>query len=193
MPNLPSAALTRTAERARAAAIVARVLPLTNVQSMTLVETVDAVCAAILRTAELDDPTIRAVLAALFEHQMPTAASSQPEHRLRLTDRDREMLRDLGGRIHAIRTARQLSEHLIARETGIPPERLRDLERGVAAPTVLALHRLAHELQVSLPMLLDTTLSPLELLATLARRARATRVDPPADEQSTGDLPEGGR
>ena len=110
-----------------------------------------------------------------------------------LTDRDREMLRDLGGRIHAIRTARQLSEHLIARETGTPPKRLRDFERGVDAPTVLALHRLAHELQVSLSMLLDMTGSPLELLATLARRARTTRVDPPADEENAGDLPDGDR
>lgn len=168
MTNVPSVPLTRTADRARAAAIVAGALHVTPIRSFTLVETVDAVSAAVLRTAGLDDTTIRAVLAALWEHPLPAAPAGQPTRGLQLTDREREFLRDLGQRLRTVRAARRLAPPVIRRMTGIAGDQLGDIERGIAVPTVLGLHRIADVLQVPLPLLVDQTHTPLELLRLLA-------------------------
>lgn len=169
MSNVPPVPLTRTGDRARAAAIVAGVLHCTPTRSFTLVETVDATSAAVLRTAGLDDTTSRAVLAALWEHPLPAAPAGQPARGLRLTDREREFLRDLGQRLRTVRAARQLTLPVIRRMTGIAGDQLTDLEQGIAVPTVLGLHRMSDALQVPLPLLVDHTRTPLELLRLLAR------------------------
>ena len=183
MSNVPPVPLTRTADRARAAAIVAGALHRTPVQSFTLVETVDAVCAAVLRTAGLDDTTIRAVLAALWEHPLPAAPAGYPTRGLRLTDREREFLRDLGQRLRTIRSARRLTGPVIRRLTGIAADQLEDIERGIAVPTVLGLHRIADALQTPLPLLLDPTRTPLELLRILARSHPGAEDPTGQDEQ----------
>lgn len=187
MTNVPPVPLTRTADRARAAAIIAGVLHCTPIRSFTLVETVDAVSAAVLRTAGLDDTTIRAVLAALWEHPLPAAPAGEPVRGLRLTDREREFLRDLGQRLRIVRSARRVTPPVIRRMTGIAGDQLADIERGIAVPTVLGLHRIADVLQVPLPLLVDQTHTPLELLRLLAgSQTRDSGADPAGQDEQPG-------
>lgn len=186
MSNVPPAPLTRTADRARAAAIVAGALHTTATRAFTLVETVDATCAAVLRTAGLDDTTTRAVLAALWEHPLPDAPAGRPLRGLRLTDREREFVRDLGQRVRIVRSARRLTGPVIRRMTGIGVDQLDDIERGIAVPTVLGLHRIAEVLEMPLPLLVDQTRTPLELLRILARTAGESAA-------GAGEQPDGAR
>jgi hypothetical protein len=162
--------LTRTADRARAAALVTGAVKCPIGEAFAVLETVDALSAAVLRIAGLNDTTIRAVLAALWTHPVQSGPAAEPARRLSLTDREREFLRDLGERIHLLRRARRLDTAWIRRSTGIPTDQLADTERGVGVPTALALYRLADALQVPLPLLLDTAKSPLDILRELAAR-----------------------
>ena len=170
MSNVSALPLTRTADRARAAALLAGAVKRPMGEAFAVLETVDALSAAVLRIAGLDDTTIRAVLAALWIHPVQSAPAAEPIRRLRLSDREREFLRDLGDRIQLLRRARRLDTAGIRRSTGIPTDQLADTERGVGIPTVLALYRLADALQVPLPLLLDTAKSPLDILRELAAR-----------------------
>lgn len=123
-------------------------------------------------------------LAALFAHPRSSTPAARAAGASRLADRDREFLRGLGQRLHAVRTARQVEPPVILRSTGIRSDQLADLERGVAAPTILALHRFAEALQVPLPLLVDHTRSPLDLLLTLARRESTSGRDDDQPEDS---------
>jgi hypothetical protein len=140
-------------------------------QAMTayrMVEVVDAVSVAVLRTAGADDPTARDVLATLWEQfRAPTADIPTPT--LRRSDRERE-LRGLGERIRVVRRGRRLSRPRAGRLAGIGPDQLADLERGSATPNALTIHRLADVLQVPLPLLVDEKQAPVDLLRQLLRR-----------------------
>jgi transcriptional regulator with XRE-family HTH domain len=179
--NVPPLLLTRSAERARAAAVIMNALHSTDTQAFTLVDTLDAASAAVLRTAGLDDNTIRVVLAALWEHPLSSADTGEDLGTLRVTDRDRELLRDLGQRLRTVRLARRLRASEVARTTHIPVGPLHDLEAGMAAPTVLALYRLADALRAPLPLLIDPLKSPTDVVVTLAR---AEGLFPPAPADS---------
>ena len=65
MTNLPPLPLTTSGERARAAAMLAAALHCQAMTAYRMVEIVDAVSAAVLRTAGADDPIARAVLSKL--------------------------------------------------------------------------------------------------------------------------------
>jgi hypothetical protein len=54
MTNLPPVPLTRSGDRARAASIVVAAARITAVEAFRLMDTVDAVAAAVLTTAGLD-------------------------------------------------------------------------------------------------------------------------------------------
>lgn len=165
--------LTRTAERVRAAAIVAGTLRCPAGQAIALVETIDTLSAAVLRIAGLRDPAIRIVLAALWNHPgASSAAAAEPARRLRLSDREREFLLDLGERVNLLRRARQQDAPLVWKATGIPTDQLADIERGTGVPTALALYRLADLLEVPLPLLLDARISPLDMIREIAARQR---------------------
>jgi hypothetical protein len=160
--------LTRVSDRERAATIVETAPHFPRVDANTLVDALDAVSAALLRSAGLSDTAARAVLAALWDQPVPSAALDVPPRTPRRTDREREYLRDLGQRIHVIRRARRRSSADICRTLDLHPEVLRDLEQGNAIPNALLLHRLAAALQVPVPMLVDPTATPRKVLRLLA-------------------------
>lgn len=173
MKNVPPLSpLTQLADRGRAEAIVAGALRCTPVQATILLNTVDALSASVLRIAGLDDASIRAAMAALWEHPVRSAPAGESIGRLRITDREREFVRDLGSRIHVVRRARRLETAAIRRLTSIPGDQLIDVERGIAIPTVLALYRLGDTLRVPLPLLIDEKQAPIDLLRELAARER---------------------
>jgi hypothetical protein len=63
--------LTTSGERALAAAMLAAALQCQAVTAYQMVEIVDAVSAAVLRTAGADDPTARDVLSKLWAGEWP--------------------------------------------------------------------------------------------------------------------------
>ena len=172
MSNLPPVPLTRSGDRARAAAIVAAAARITSVEAFRLMETVDAVAAAVLTTAGLDETTTRRVLTVLWQQPTPSDNATRPTLGLRVSDIEWGFLRELGTRIQAVRTARRLGLPAIAGVTGIPYQQLLDAERGTAILSVLGVYRVAEALEV-LPADLLTDLEPLELLRRLAARMRA--------------------
>ena len=180
MTNLPPVPLTRSGDRARAASIVAADTGITVVEAFRLMDTVDAVTAAVLTTAGLDETTTRRVLTALWQQPTPTATTTRPVNGLRVSDVEWTFLRELGTRIRAIRTARRLGLPAVTRATGIPYQQLLDAERGTAILSVLGIYRVAETLEV-LPGDLITDLEPLELLRRLAARMRA--------DESSSDQP----
>jgi hypothetical protein len=180
MSNLPPVPLTRSGDRARAAAIVAAAARITSVEAFRLMETVDAVAAAVLTTAGLDETTTRRVLTVLWQQPTPAHNAARPSFGLRVSDVEWSFLRELGTRIRAVRTARRLGLPAVARVTGIPYQQLLDAERGTAILSVLGVYRVAEALEV-LPAELLTDVEPLELLRRLAVRMRA--------EESSSDQP----
>jgi CBS-domain-containing membrane protein len=169
----PLTPLTQPADRSRANAIVAGRLRCTTAEAAAILITVDALSASVLGVAGLDEASIRAAMAALWEHPVRSAPAGDPTSRLRVTDREREFLRDLGVRIRVVRQARRLEPPAIRRATSIPGDQLVDVERGIAIPTVLALYRLGDTLQIPLPLLIDEKQAPIDLLQQLAARERA--------------------
>ena len=178
MSNLPPPPLTTAAQRSRATAILTGAQLRPAAASAALIETLDLICAAVVRTAGVDTATARMALAALWEHPVQSAVAAQPRRQLRISDREREFLRDLGERIRFVRGARRKPIARIALATGIPYDQIGDLERGVGLPTLLGLYRLGEALETPLPLLLDETKTQLDLLRALAS-LQTTRTDPP--------------
>jgi transcriptional regulator with XRE-family HTH domain len=180
--------LTRTAERSRAAVLITGALRNSSTDAYALVDTLDAVTGAVLRTAGLDDATSRLVLAAMWEHPHPDAPASQNGRGIRLSDRDRELLRDLGARLRMVRRARRLSVPATARMTGISEFQLQDLEDGVAPPSAVALYRLADALRAPLSLLVDHRKAPWDVVVALAR-AEGMAIPDPAGEAEPAESP----
>jgi len=177
MTNLPPVPLTRSGDRARAAAILAAAARITAVEAFRLMDTVDAVAAAVLTTAGLDETTTRRVLTVLWQQPTPTHNAARPSLGLRVSDVEWSFLRELGTRIQAVRTARRFGLPEVTRMTGIPYQQLLDAERGTAILSVLGVYRVAEALEV-LPADLITDIEPLELLRRLAARMRADDPSP---------------
>jgi hypothetical protein len=140
-------------------------------------DTLDAVAAAVLTTAGLDETTTRRVLTFLWQQPTPTHNAARPILGLRVSDVEWSFLRELGTRIQAVRTARRLGLPAIARVTGIPYQQLLDAERGTAILSVLGVYRVAEALEV-LPADLITDVEPLELLRRLSARMRGDDPSP---------------
>ena len=148
MTNLPPVPLTRSGHRARAAAIVAAAARITPVEAFRLMDTVDAVAAAVLtdRRAGRDDhpPGADRPVAAADPH---STRPTRPVHGLRVSDVEWTFVRELGTRIQAVRTARRLGLPAVTRVTGIPYQQLLDAERGTAILSVLGVYRVAEALR----------------------------------------------
>src|SRR5829696_5449688 len=78
MTNVPPVPLTRSGERARAAGIIAAAARITSIEAFRLVDIVDAIAAAALAAAGLDEKTTRRVLTTLWE---PPTSSARPADR----------------------------------------------------------------------------------------------------------------
>lgn len=139
-------------------------------------DTLDAVAAAVLTTAGLDETTTGRVLTFLWQQPTPTHNAARPILGLRVSDVEWSFLRELGTRIQAVRT-RRLRLSAIARVTGIPYQQLLDAERGTAILSVLGVYRVAEALEV-LPADLITDVEPLELLRRLSARMRGDDPSP---------------
>lgn len=177
MTNVPPVPLTRSGERARAAGIIAAAARITSIEAFRLVDTVDAIAAAALAAAGLDEKTARRVLTTLWEPPTSSAPASRPASGVRVCDTEWTFLRDLGVRIRAVRSARRLGLPAVARTTGILYTQLLDAERGTAILSVLGLYRVAEALEV-LPVDLIAEQEPLELLRRLAARMQAADPSP---------------
>src|SRR5215217_2061107 len=97
------APLSLVRERERAAAVLGSARHFPAVDAVTLIDALDAVCAALLRSAGLSDPAARAVLAALWDDPVPSATSDVPPRTPRRTELENAFLRDVGQRVHVIR------------------------------------------------------------------------------------------
>jgi hypothetical protein len=162
------APLSLVRERERAAAVLDSAPHFPAVDTVTLIDALDAVCAALLRSAGLSNTAARAVLAALWDDPVPSAALDVPARTPRRTELESAFLRDLGQRIHIIRRARHRSTEDVCGVLGLRPLDLLDLEQGTAMPNALLLYRLAAVLQVPVPILVDPKATPLKVLRLLA-------------------------
>ena len=168
MPATPPLSLVK--DRERAAEIVEAAPHFPAVDAITLIDALDAVCAALLRSAGLADTAARAVLAALWDEPVPSAALDVPQRTPWRTEVESAFLSDLGQRIHIVRRVRHRSSADVCRVIGLRPPDLLDLEQGTAMPSALLLYRLAVALQVPVPMLVDPKATPLKILRLLAGR-----------------------
>jgi hypothetical protein len=155
-------------ERVRATAMADSTSRRPGIDGFTLIETIDSVCAAILRGAGINDIAARAIMAALWDEPVHCTALDPPPRTPWRTDVESEFLRDVGLRVHVIRRARHRSSEDLCRVLSLRPLDLLDIEEGVATPTALLLYRLAMVLQVPVPMLVDPKATPLKVLRLLA-------------------------
>ncbi len=89
-----------------------------------------------------------------------------------------EMLAELGGRLRRFRLQQNLTQAELAREAGISPRTLRNVERGedTQLTTLLRILRVLGRLDSLDAFLPRPRVSPIELLATRGReRQRARR------------------
>jgi DNA-binding XRE family transcriptional regulator len=134
----------------------------------TLVHSLEAVSAGLLRGAGIGDDAARAILGTLWDAPVETSTAAVPPRTPRRVEQERLFLRDLGERVKVIRRARHRSGDDLCRTLDLPRADLHDLESGLVAPSVLLLYRLAAVLQVPVPMLVDpraTTEKVIRLLA----------------------------
>lgn len=141
-------------------------LPLPAAHALVL--TLDAVSAAVLRTATIPDTEAIPILAALWQQPERMADSPAPVRREAATSPRGAYLPGLGQRIHVVRRARRLTAAGVSRRAGIHVSVLRDLEAGVSWPTLPLLLRLAAVFQVPVAMLVDDAATPLRILRLLA-------------------------
>ena len=141
-------------------------LPLPAAHALVL--TLDAVSAAVLRTAEVVDEEAFPILAALWQHPERITDRPTPRRRRGPASPREDYLPELGERIHVVRRARRLTASGVSRRAGIHVSVLRDLEAGVSWPTLPLLLRLAGVFQVPVAMLVDEAATPLRILRLLA-------------------------
>ena len=151
-------------EQALDLTITATGLPLPAAHSLVL--TLDAVSTAVLRAAGVPAADAWPILAALW--QVPERITDSPIYRRRPTEPASDYLLGLGERVHVVRRARRLTLTGVHRRTEISVSVLRDLEAGVASPTLVMLLRLADVFQVPVAMLVDEKATPLRILRLLA-------------------------
>jgi hypothetical protein len=160
--------------RERAIALDRAATGLPEIAAHSLVLTLDATSAAVLRTAGITIADARPILSALW--QQPARITDltpllRPAPIAGSADRDREFLHGLGERIHVTRRARRLSVTTVQAHTRIDASLLRDIEAGTISPSILAVLRLADAFRVPLPLLVDEKATPLRILRLLADAA----------------------
>ena len=178
MTNLPPTPLTTTGQRARAGAILSGALGRPSVASFELVEALDLVCASVVRAAGVDPATARMVLAALWEHPLQSAAAAEPRRGCGSPTGSGSSCATSANESASCAAPAASRSPAIAFATGIPYDQIGDLEHGVGIPTLLGLYRLGEALEIPLPLLLDETKTPLEVLRILAGMQQS-RTEPP--------------
>lgn len=123
-------ALSRAPHRLRATAVLESARPVVGTDAFTLVEAVETVCAALLRSSGVNDDAARAVLAALWDQPPGTADAFIPPRTPRRAEHERRYARDLGQRLHLIRRARRRSSHDLCRILDVSPIDLHELEQA---------------------------------------------------------------
>jgi DNA-binding XRE family transcriptional regulator len=165
---IPPIPLSRAEHRARATALVETARPDMPTDASTLVHSLEAVSAALLRGAGVGDDAARTILGTLWDAPVHTSTATVPPRTPRRVEHERVFLRQLGERVKVIRRARHRSSDDLARILDLAPLDLRNLEAGFVAPSVLLLYRLAAVLQVPVPMLVDPRATPAKVLRLLA-------------------------
>lgn len=174
MDTVPLYIMSPFGNRQRAIDLVGAATGLPEIAANSLVLTLDATTAAVLRTAGITIADARSILSALW--QQPARITDmtpllRPAPVPGSADRDREFLRGLGERIHVTRRARRLSVTTVEAHTRISAGLLRDIEVGAISPSTLTVLRLSDVFRVPLPMLVDEKATPLRILRLLADAA----------------------
>lgn len=168
METVPLDILSPSGNREQALDLIRAATGLPLPAAHTLVVTLDAVSAAVLRTAGVAPADGVRVLSALW--QDPERLTDTPAPRRVAPQRAdaAAYLLGLGERVHVIRRARRLTANGVGRRAGIEVAMLRDLEAGTVWPTLPMLLRLAAVFGVPVAMLVDEHATPLRILRLLA-------------------------
>jgi Helix-turn-helix domain len=174
LDTAPLYVMSSFGNRERAIDLVRAATGLPEIAATSLVLTLDATSAAVLRTAGITMADARPVLSALW--QQPARITDmtpllRPAPTPGSAERDREFLRGLGERIHITRRARRLSEATVQAHVRIDAGLLRDIEAGAVCPSALTVLRLADVFRVPMPLLVDEKATPLRILRLLADAA----------------------
>jgi hypothetical protein len=174
MDTVPLYIMSPFGNREHAIDLIRTATGLPEIAANSLVLTLDATSAAVLRTVGVTMADARPILSALW--QQPARITDmtpllRPAPLPGSADRDREFLNGLGERIHVTRRARRLSQATVQAHTRIDVGLLRDIEAGAVSPSTLTVLRLADAFQVPLPMLVDEKATPLRILRLLADAA----------------------
>jgi transcriptional regulator with XRE-family HTH domain len=95
--------------------------------------------------------------------------SDEPGSVCRMT-RERALRMTLARALRRVRGARGLTQRALAAKAGVGEKYLSRIERGLATPSILVVHRLAQALGVDLDELVATRIvQPLPLVAALTR------------------------
>lgn len=174
MDTVPLYIMSPFGNRERAIDLVRAATGLPEIAANSLVLTLDATSAAVLRTAGITMADARPILSALWQQPAritDMAPALRPAPLPGSAERDREFLRGLGERIHVTRRARRLSLATVQAHARIDASLLRDIEAGAICPSTLTILRLADVFRVPLPMLVDEKATPLRILRLLADAA----------------------
>lgn len=174
MDTVPLYIMSPFGNRERAIDLVRAATGLPEIAANSLVLTLDATSAAVLRTAGITMADARPILSALW--QQPARITDmtplpRPAPLAGSADRDREFLQGLGERIHVTRRARRLSATTVQAHTRINAGLLRDIEAGAICPSTLTVLRLADIFRVPAAMLVDEKATPLRILRLLTDAA----------------------
>jgi hypothetical protein len=156
MDTVPLYIMSPFGNRERAIDLVRTATGLPEIAANSLVLTLDATSAAVLRTAGITMADARLILSAVLQQPARITDMSpllRPAPIPGSVERDREFLRGLGERIHVTRRARRLSEATVQAHVRIDAGLLRDIEAGAICPSTLTVLRLADEFRVPPAML----------------------------------------
>jgi hypothetical protein len=170
MDTVPLYLMSPQGNRELAVDLTRRATGLPEVAAHSIVLTLDAVSAAVLRTPGVVLDEARAILAALWQQPERIASVVPPRldpARPGSTGWGPDYLTGLGERIHVIRRARRLTITGLRHRIGLSVADLRDLEAGVAWPSLPVLVRIADAFQVPVPLLVDERATPLRILRLL--------------------------
>ena len=174
MDTIPLDIMSPFGNREHAIDLIRTATGLPEIAANSLVLTLDATSAAVLRTAGITIADARPILSALWQQPAritDMAPLLRPAPILGSADRDREFLHGLGERIHVTRRARRLSVPTVEAHTRINAGLIRDVEAGAISPSTLTVLRLADVFRVPLPLLVDEKATPLRILRLLADAA----------------------
>jgi hypothetical protein len=174
MDTVPLYIMSPFGNREHAIELIRVATGLPEIAANSLVLTLDATSAAVLRTAGITMADARPILSALWQQPARIVGMTpllRPAPLPGSAERDKKYLLGLGERIHVTRRARRLDESAVQFHTRIKAGLLRDIEAGAICPSTLTVLRLADVFQVPLPLLVDEKATPLRILRLLGAAA----------------------